>query len=242
MPDVQTSVVDGVATITLDRPERRNALTHDLVDEFVAAIDTLEADPGIRAIVITGAGSTFCAGADLGVLQGADETALRGIYASFLRVGRIGLPTIAAVNGPAVGAGLNLALACDIRLAAESARFEARFLHLGLHPGGGHTWLLRRAVGPATAAAVVLFGEALDGPRAAEVGLAWRCVPDAELAAQAAALAARVARAPRDLVVRAKATLAGAAALDDHDEAVEVELGQQLWSLERSRFADSGGA
>ncbi|MEV0729931.1 enoyl-CoA hydratase [Polymorphospora sp. NPDC050346] len=237
MPEVQTSVTDGVATITLNRPDRRNALTHELVDEFVAAIDTVEADPATRAIVVTGAGSAFCAGADLGALHGADEATLRGIYASFLRVSRITLPTIAAVNGPAVGAGMNLALACDVRIAAGSARFDARFLRVGLHPGGGHGWLLRRAVGPSAAAAIVLFGEVLDGARAEAVGLAWRCVADAEVVAYSTALAARLAGTPRELLTRTKATLAGTAAVRDHAEAVELELDQQLWSLGQSRFA-----
>src|SRR5690606_30490026 len=102
-------------------------------------------------------------------------------YEGFLRVARCPLPTIAAVNGPAVGAGMNLALACDVRLAGQSARFDTRFLQLGVHPGGGHTWMMRNAVGPQAAAAMVLFGEVLDGAEAERCGLAWRCVADDEL-------------------------------------------------------------
>ena len=114
---------------------------------------------------------------------------MQSIYEGFLRVLRSSLPTVAAVNGPAVGAGLNLALACDVRLAGMSARFDTRFLRIGLHPGGGHAWMLDRAVGPQAAAAMVLFGEALDGARAAEVGLAWACHPDDELLERSIAFA-----------------------------------------------------
>ena len=111
------------------------------------------------------------------------------------------------MNGPAVGAGFNLALACDVRIAGTSARFDARFLRIGIHPGGGHTWLLDRAVGPQAAAAMNLFGERLDGERAAGIGLAWECVPDADLLDRATELAARAADAPRELAMRVKASL-----------------------------------
>ncbi len=122
-------------------------------------------------MVLTGEPPAFCSGADVAALgslsEQRDETERRqvtSIYEGFLRVLRSSLPTVAAVNGPAVGAGLNLALACTVRLAGTSARFDTRFLRIGLHPGGGHAWLLERAVGPQAAAAMVLFGERLDGP------------------------------------------------------------------------------
>src|SRR5690606_10735426 len=138
----------------------------------------LESDGTTRAVVLTGSGSAFCAGADLTQLGEAREEGLLRIYEGFLRVARSPLPTVAAVNGPAVGAGMNLALACDLRVAGTSARFDTRFVDLGIHPGGGHTWMLRRLVGPQTAAAMLLFGERLDGPAAEAAGLVWRCVPD----------------------------------------------------------------
>ncbi len=236
---------DRVALLTLDEPERRNALTAPLVAEIVAAMDELDADPAVGAIVVTGAPPAFCSGADVQALaamaSGTDEPGdVRDIYAGFLRILDSPLPTVAAVNGAAVGAGCNLALACDVRIAGTSAVFDARFLRIGIHPGGGHTWLLNRAVGPQTAAAMNLFGARLDGARAAEVGLAWECVPDADLRAHAVALAARAAEIPRELSVRTKATLAHTADLTDHDTAMRFELEHQVWSL-RSRFPAAPG-
>src|SRR3954452_7089869 len=163
MPELHVEIHDHVATVTLDDPERRNALTIDLVDEIVATFDALEAGDTIGAVVVTGAGPAFCAGADLSDLGSSRKSGLRRIYEGSLRVGRSTVPTLAAVNGPAVGAGMNLALACDIRMAGESARFDSRFLQLGIHPGGGHTWMLQRAVGPQIAALMTLAGEVLDG-------------------------------------------------------------------------------
>jgi len=228
----------GVAVLTLDEPERRNALNLDLVGEIVAAFDTLEADDAVGAVVITGAPPAFCAGADLGNLGSAQEEGLRAIYEGFLRVGRSTLPTVAAVNGAAVGAGMNLALVCDVRLAARSAKFDTRFLDLGLHPGGGHTWMLQRAVGPQAAAAMVLFGQVLDGEAAAACGLAWRCVDDDGLLAEAVALAARAASMPRPLSQRAKQTLATMPSVATHEEAVDVEIAAQLWSTQQPFFAE----
>lgn len=230
------SIVGGVATVTINRPKQRNALDRATVSGLVTRMAALERDPEVRAVVITGAGPAFCAGADLSLLSGADEADLRAIYEGFLRVARSPLPTLAAVNGQAVGAGLNLALACDLRIAAQSAQFDARFLHLGVHPGGGHTWLLRHAVGSATAAAMVLFGEVLGGEEAARVGLAYRCVPDAELLAEATRLAGRLRSVPRELAARTKATLRAMAGVATHAEAVEQELRHQVWSMEQPGF------
>jgi enoyl-CoA hydratase len=230
---------DGVALLTLDEPERRNALTAGLVTDIIGSFDMLEADPDTGAVVITGAAPAFCAGADLANLTaladsgqtGSDPASVRDIYDGFLRVLDSPLPTVAAVNGPAVGAGFNLALACDVRVAGTSARFDCRFLTIGLHPGGGHTWLLERAIGPQAAAAMVLFGERLDGPAAAERGLAWRCVADDELIGASIALAASAATVPRALMAATKASLREApwsASFDDH---LAAELERQVWSL-----------
>lgn len=237
---------DGrVAILTLDDPERRNAMTAPLVAEIVDAMDEVDNDSTVGAIVITGAGPAFCSGADVNALAamaaGTEEPAdVREIYAGFLRVLDSPLPTIAAVNGPAVGAGCNLALACDLRIAATSAIFDARFLRIGIHPGGGHTWLLNRAVGPQATAAMNLFGARIDGARAAEIGLAWECVPDAELLPRSVAHATRAAEVARDLSVRTKATLAHTAELTDHDTAMRDELDHQVWSL-RSAFPAASG-
>ena len=138
-----------VAVLTLDDERRRNALTLGLCEAVAGAMDDLESDDGVGAVVVTGAGPAFCAGADLSHLGESRRDGLLAIYEGFLRVARSPLPTLAAVNGAAVGAGMNLALACDVRLAGRSARFDTRFLDLGIHPGGGHTWMFRRIVGPA---------------------------------------------------------------------------------------------
>jgi len=231
-----TEVTDGVAVVTLDDPQRRNALNATMVDEIVEAFDALEADSAVGAVVVTGAAPAFCAGADLGHLGGSRRAGLRGIYEGFLRVARSPLPTLAAVNGAAVGAGMNLALACDVRLAGAGARFDTRFLQLGIHPGGGHTWMLERAVGPSAAAAMVLFGQVVDGAEAERIGLAWRCVPDSALMETAVEMAGRAAAAPHELVRRTKATLGDVSSIADHEAAVDRELGVQLWSMDQPEF------
>lgn len=228
---------DTVAVLTLDDPERRNALSQPMVEEIVAALGALGADDTVGAIVVTGAGTAFCSGADLGNLvaltdaQGGDPTEVRGIYEGFLAFRDAPLPTVAAVNGPAVGAGFNLALACDVRIASPAARFDTRFAQIGLHPGGGHTWMLERLAGPQTAAAMALFGERVDGEHAVELGIAWRCVPEGELLDTAVALAARAATVPRELVAAIKATLRNVAWQPDFEAAVRTELDRQAWSF-----------
>jgi enoyl-CoA hydratase len=229
---------DRVAIVTLDDPKRRNALTGGLVAEVVAAFDELEADADVGAVVVTGAPPAFCAGADLGDLSTAGAEDFRAIYEGFLRVARSPLPTVAAVNGPAVGAGMNLALSCDLRLAAHTARFDVRFLDLGIHPGGGHTWLLRNAVGPQAAAALVLFGQVVDGLAAERIGLVWRSVEPGDLLDEAVAVAARAAAAPRPLVAATKQTLADMAGIDAHTDAVERELTTQVWSVQQGWIAE----
>ena len=238
MAEVQIDIADGVAVVTLDAPDRRNALTLAMVDEITAGLDAVEADPTVGALVVTGTAPAFCAGADLSHLGESQREGLLRIYEGFLRIGRSPLPSIAAVNGAAVGAGVNLALVCDVIVAGESSRFDTRFLQLGLHPGGGHTWMLQRRVGPQTAAAMVLFGQILDGRQAADAGLAWSCVPDDELIATARQLAAAAAAAPRDLVARIRETMTDVRALDDHGDAVERELDPQVWSINQPVFQE----
>ena len=238
MAFVLYSVVDGVATLTLNNPAERNTLTQPMVEEIVAAVDTAEADPDVGALVITGTAPAFCAGANLGNLSEATGDSLKKIYEGFLRVANSPLPTIAAVNGSAVGAGMNMALGCDVRLAAKSAKFDTRFMQIGLHPGGGHTWMLRRIVGPQAAAAAVLFGEILNGEEAARIGLAFRCYEDDELLAGAQKMATRAAAAPRELIEVTKVTIRDMAGVATHDEAVERELTPQLWSTQQQFFRD----
>jgi enoyl-CoA hydratase len=202
-------------------------------------MERYESDPEVKAVVLTGAPPAFSGGGDLADLEaarGGDTDRLHGIYKGFLAVAASGLPTIAAVNGPAVGAGLNLALACDIRIAGASARFDCRFMDLALHPGGGHSWMLSRAVGRQAAAAMLLFGQALDGAAAEKHGLAWRCVPDADLVGEAMAFAQKIAEVPRELVKVTKNTLAVAAGTEDRLAAAGHEFIAQLWSAREEAF------
>ncbi len=235
---VVVDVADGVATLTLNNPDERNTLTAPMVQEIVAAMDRIEADESVGAVVVTGAPPAFCAGANLGNLAEAEGASLRNIYEGFLRVARSPLPTLAAVNGAAVGAGMNMALGCDVRVAGRSARFDTRFLQLGIHPGGGHTWMLRRGVGPQAAAALVLFGDVVDGTEAARIGLVHRCFDDGDLLDAAHAMAAKAASAPRELVVTTKQTLADMAGIVAHDDAVDREIEPQLWSTRQPWFRE----
>ena len=235
---VLLSITEGVATLTLNNPDERNTLTAPMVAEILAAMDTIEGDPSIGAIVVTGTAPAFCAGANLGNLATASGSSLGTIYEGFLRIARSPLPTIAAVNGAAVGAGMNLALGCDVRIAARRAKFDTRFLQIGIHPGGGHTWMLRRITGPQTAFATVMFGEVLDGVEAERVGLVWKCVDDDQLLIEAQKMAARAASVPRPLLESVKKTIQEMADVATHPEAVERELVPQLWSTKQPWFAD----
>jgi enoyl-CoA hydratase len=231
---------DGVAVISLNDPDRRNALTLPNSARLSELVAECEQDSSVNALVITGAPPAFCAGADLTALGQAREEGLRAIYAGFLAVAHSRLPTIAAVGGAAVGAGLNLALACDIRLVGPRARFDARFLQLGLHPGGGMTWMLQRLVGPQTAAAMTMFGESVDATKATEAGLALQMVDGdhEQLVNAAVRMAAPAAAAPRELVMATKSTLITTASIDVHADAVETELVAQLKSMASPAFAE----
>ncbi|MEY2523269.1 MAG: enoyl-CoA hydratase [Ilumatobacteraceae bacterium] len=235
---VVVSCSEGVATLTLNNAAERNTLTAPMVTEIVAAMDAIEDDLSIGAIVVTGAPPAFCAGANLGNLAEADESSLLAIYDGFLRIARSPLPTLAAVNGAAVGAGMNLALGCDVRLAARRAKFDTRFLQIGIHPGGGHTWMLRRIAGPQVAMAAVVFGEVMDGEEATRVGLAHQCVDDDQLLAAAQTMAAGAASFPRELVVETKRTIQAMADIIEHPAAVTRELDPQLWSTRQPWFAE----
>ncbi len=225
-----------VAILTLDDVDRRNALSGELVAAIVAAVADCEADAEVGALVVTGAAPAFCSGADVAALDalsgsGQGTGDVRDIYSGFLAVRDCSLPTVAAVNGPAVGAGFNLALSCDLRLASPNARFDSRFARIGLHPGGGHVWMLDRAVGPQIAAAMVLTGERLNGEEAAACGLVWKCVPEDELLNTAIDLAAKAAEIPRELARSIKQTLKDAPWLPDLTSAVAVEWERQQKSL-----------
>lgn len=242
MTRITCSTTAGVATITLNDPERRNALDPELARELAETIRSRDADPDVGAIVVTGAGKGFCAGANLGSLAAAatgdtaDAAALEerrraymSLYEPFLALRAARVPTLAAVNGAAVGAGLNLVLAADVAIAASSARFMSGFLRIGLHPGGGNTHMLTARLGPQTAAAMTLFGETLDGTAAAAHGLVLRCVADEELLPAAQELAARAAAYPAAATARCKETLR-MAAHSDYETTLAAEVTAQIWT------------
>lgn len=240
--DVECSA--GVAVLTLAAPERRNALSESMAGALIEACDRIDADPSVGAVVVRGAGGYFCAGADRALLAaaGADParerefSSLGLVYRCFARIGELAPPTVAAILGGAVGAGLNLALACDVRVIATDARLQSGFLHIGLHPGGGHFALLGRAAGPQAAAAMALLGEIVDGARAVELGLAWEALPSAEVEPRALALAARAAADPAlaRSATRSLRSLLGPPAAS-WPVALEAERAAQMWSLRRRR-------
>jgi 2-(1,2-epoxy-1,2-dihydrophenyl)acetyl-CoA isomerase len=197
--------VDGqVAHLTLNRPEALNAITPGQRERLIQLLGEASADPGVRAVVLTGTGRGFCAGADLRSGAAAGER-VAGDVARVIRDGAQRLiaavldcekPVIAAVNGTAAGLGAHLALACDLVLAAESARFIEVFVRRGLVPDGGGAYLLPRLVGPRRAKELMFFGDALSAPDAERLGLVNRTVPDGELDKTARAWAARLAAGP----------------------------------------------
>lgn len=242
MEEVRLEIGGGVASLVLAAPDRRNALTPAMAAELVEACETIDDDESVGAVVVTGEGGFFCAGAHRDTLlgAGADPASdrsyreLGSVYRAFARVGELAPPTIAAVRGAAVGAGVNLALATDLRIVADDARIIAGFLGLGIHPGGGHFTLASRTGGREAAAAMGLFGEEVSGARAAEIGMAWEAVPAGEVESRSHELARRAGVDP-DLARKAAATMRlelGPPAVG-WAVALEAERAAQMWSLRR---------
>jgi len=201
---IQFKVEGGVAVLTLNRPDRLNSFTRAMHLEVRDALARVQADQSVRVLVLTGAGRGFCAGQDLAdraVDPGAPGVDLGASVEEFyaplvLTLKNLPLPVICAVNGVAAGAGANLALACDIVLAAQSASFIEAFSKLGLIPDTGGTWHLPRLIGPARALGLAMLGEKLSAEKAEAWGLIWRCVPDETLMDEALAMAKHFAAAP----------------------------------------------
>jgi len=207
---------NGIAVVTLNRADRRNAMTTAMTAAWAATMGQLRADPTVRAVVVTGSGSAFCAGGDLEWLQVAPDTSVAelrtrmiGFYRTWLSVRDLEVPTIAAVNGAAVGAGLALALACDIRYVAADAPLSAPFTSLGLHPGMATTWLLPEVAGLAVARDLLLTGRVVRGEEAVGLGLASQCLPGDAVLAAARTAAERVAAAAPVATRLTKLALAG---------------------------------
>jgi 2-(1,2-epoxy-1,2-dihydrophenyl)acetyl-CoA isomerase len=216
----------GYRLITLNRPERLNALTVEMADALSAALDAAAADENCRALILTGAGRAFCAGQDLTAVVGmapGDIGHLLDHYNPLIRKLRaLPLPVVCAVNGVAAGAGANLALASDIVLAARGATFVQAFARIGLIPDCGGTWFLPRLVGMARARALAMLAESLPAATAAEWGMIWQVVEDDQLMEEAHALAARLAGAATQGLALAKQAL-DAAATNDLDQQLDLE-------------------
>ncbi|MFK7966291.1 MAG: crotonase/enoyl-CoA hydratase family protein [Burkholderiaceae bacterium] len=207
---------EGVATLTLNRPDERNALSNQAQwDEIVDCCHRIAADPGIRAVVLTGAGSAFSAGGNVkdmrdkkGIAAGTPFNIAQGYISGIQRIPlalyNLEVPTIAAVNGAAVGAGCDLTCMCDIRIASEKARFAESFVKLGIIPGDGGAWLLQRAIGYQRAAEMTFTGEMINAEKALEYGLVMQIVPPDQLMATAQDLAARIAANPSPALRMAK--------------------------------------
>jgi len=242
MSPVQLEVQDGVATITVDAPETRNALNPSLSRDLVEVCEQVDADAAVGAAVIRGGGGTFCSGAERDLLSRNGEdpadpdryAEIGAIYDAFVRVGKLAVPTVAAVRGAAVGAGVNLLLATDLRVVASDARIIAGFTRIGIHPGGGHFALLGRLVGYEAAAAIGVFGAEISGARAAELGMAWAAVDAGQVDDTARELAGAAARDPElaRRVVSSMRRELGPPAMP-WDVAVDAERGSQMWSLRR---------
>ncbi|MCW5749692.1 MAG: 2-(1,2-epoxy-1,2-dihydrophenyl)acetyl-CoA isomerase PaaG [Alphaproteobacteria bacterium] len=197
-------VQDGIATLTLNRPDRLNAFTAEMHGELRQVMEMARADGAIRCLLVTGAGRGFCAGADLTAGLGdvdADGPDLgmaleRDYNPLILAMRRLPKPILAAVNGPAAGAGMSLALACDLVIAARSATFLQAFCNIGLVPDAGSTYFLPRLAGSARAAYLTMMGEKLPAETAAEWGLIWKCVDDETLMGEAMSVARKLASGP----------------------------------------------
>lgn len=235
---IELAIADGVAQLTLNRPDRLNSFTVQMHGEVATALDEIENNDKVRTLVLTGAGRGFCAGQDLSdraVAPGGDSVDLgdsvERYYAPLIRrLTGLSKPVIAAVNGVAAGAGANIALACDIVVAARSAKFIQSFANIGLIPDSGGTWVLPRLVGQARALGLALTGEPLAAEKAESWGMIWKCVDDDALVAEVAALAARFATGPTRGLARTK-QLIRASSL----QTLEVEL-----DLERDAMRELG--
>ena len=248
----------GIVTLTLNRPETRNPLTDaDMLEGILAALDRLEADESVRVAILTGAGKAFSSGGNMNAMRtgGGIKEALpartrgnykRGIQRLPLAFAALEVPIIAAINGPAIGAGLDLTCMCDLRVAGESAKFAESFVKIGLVSGDGGAWLLPRVIGWSKAAEMALTGDMIDAAEALACGLVSKVVPDADLMDEARKLALRIAANPPFAVRMTKRLLwegrsAGLAtvlemaapmqalghATADHDEAVEAFLAKR---------------
>lgn len=242
MSDIRLESDSAVRHLVLDAPERLNALDHGMLVELAAAVATVQGDTAARVLVVRAEGKAFCSGADLRSLFG-DTTRppsvirddLKSVYASFLGLRDLTIPTIAAVDGIAVGAGVNIALACDVVVAGPRARFGITFADIGLHPGGGCTWFLTQGMGAKRAMATLLGGETIDAQSAYETGLVSVLAEDA--GTEALRLAAVYASRDPQLVADIKRAVQVATEAD-LAAVLELESWAQASSVTKPAFAE----
>ncbi|MEN9286444.1 MAG: hypothetical protein RIS39_436 [Actinomycetota bacterium] len=236
MADIEVTRDAGVATVTINRPQRKNAVTGDMWGQLAETFRTLSADAEIRCVVITGAGGEFCSGADLSARSASGRpvhqlAAMRSVNDAALSLHRMPQPTIAKVRGVAVGAGCNLALGCDLVVAGETARFSEIFAKRGLSLDFGGSWLLPRRIGMHRAKELALFGDIISSSEARDLGLVNRVLPDGELDAFVDGWARRLAAGPPIALALTKRMLNNSLnvtmeeALDDEGAAQTVNFG-----------------
>jgi 2-(1,2-epoxy-1,2-dihydrophenyl)acetyl-CoA isomerase len=247
---IKVELNGAVCVLTLDRPDRLNALTPEVAKEFIAAIND-SVGRGARAIVLTGSGRAFCAGGDLremqeiasreGRVEAFFDEPLRILNEAILLIRQTPVPFIAAVNGVASGGGCNLALACDLVIAAESAKFNQAFVKIGLSPDCGGTFILPRLIGWKRAAELMFTGDMIGAQRAHEMGMINSVVPDDELMKTVMAMAERLASAPTAAIAQVKKLL-DASAANDYGSQLELERKAQIESGQTKDFREGVSA
>ena len=206
MSDLLYEVEDRVATITLNRPDKLNAFTSDMIDAWAKALGAAQTDEGVNVVIVTGAGRAFCSGGDVGRMRGSESAPSSldgknslwdGVHRVPKQLEQMDKPVLAMVNGLAVGAGMGMCVMCDVRIAAESARFSTGYVKVGLVPGDGDTFFLPRLVGPSKALELLWTADFIDAPEALRLGIVQRTVPDADLKEVTYGLARRIADGPQ---------------------------------------------
>lgn len=245
---ITTAATGPITTITLNRPDKLNAFSGTMREDLLAALRAAADDTAVRVIVITGAGRAFCAGGDVDYMSGLQKEGDVQSFRKLLDAGRdivttiaaIAKPVIASVNGVAAGAGCNLALACDYRIASDSAKFSQSFVKIGMHPDWGGTWLLPRLIGPGRALEMLMTGRMADASEALNIGLVDRVVPSAELTDETERLAQAIASGPPIAIAGIKRALR-ASEKNDLRAQIELESENQLAAF-RSKDAAEGMA
>lgn len=242
---IELVIEDGFAWITIKGIATKNSLDEESVVQMLAVCEQIDSDPTVGVAVVSGEGNAFCSGAHTSVLAGlrgqSDEVVRAGlgrIYEAFTRVRELTVPTIAMINGAAVGAGVNLAMVCDIRVADRNAVIASGFARLGIHPGGGHMNLIARATNESVASALGVFAQKIDGIRAHEIGLVWAAVESDQLQPTVINMAKHLADDPslaRELVQTLRETANSSVSWGD---ALDIERERQMWTFTRSQSGD----